>query len=113
MQALALFFLDMHGHGYTIAGIFFGGWLIPLGYLVFKSGFFPKTLGVLLMIASFGFLMDLFTASLFPRYEQAAYPFFALDAIAEVSFCLWLLIKGVNVERWKEQAGGAGVSIRT
>jgi hypothetical protein len=103
----------MHSHGYVIAGIFFGGWLLPLGYLVFKSGFFPKALGVLLMIASFGFLIDLFTTSLFPRYEAIAYPFLAVDAVAEVSFCLWLLLKGVNVERWKEKAGQAVASIRT
>ncbi len=104
LQALALFFLDMHGYGYVVAGIFFGGWLFPLGYLVFKSGFFPKTLGVLLMLACFGFLIDLFLTSLFPRHEAIAYPFLAVDPIAEISFCLWLLIKGVNVERWEKRA---------
>lgn len=113
LQALVLFFLNMHSYGYTVAGIFFGGWLLPLGYLVFKSGYLPKALGVLLMIATFGFLIDIFIASLFPRYEAIAYPFLAVDAVAEVLFCLWLLFKGVNVERWKEQAGEAGASIRT
>lgn len=105
-QALALFFLDMHGYGYVIANIFFGGWLLPLGWLVFKSGFFPKTLGVLLMAAPLGYLIPFFIAFLFPKYEVLAYPGLAVAVVAEVSFCLWLLIKGVNVERWREVAGG-------
>jgi hypothetical protein len=103
LQALALFFLDMHSHGYVVANIFFGGWLFPLGWLVFKSGFFPKILGVLLMFAAFGYLIPFFTAFLFPNYEVLAYPGLAVAVIAEVSFCLWLLIKGVNVERWEKR----------
>ncbi len=104
LQALVLFFLDMHGHGYVIANIFFGGWLFPLGYLVFKSGFFPKTLGVLLMLAAFGYLIPFFTTFLLPNYEVMAYPGLIVAVIAEVSFCLWLLIKGVNVEQWQKRA---------
>jgi len=103
-QALALFFLDMHGYGYVIANVFFGGWLFPMGYLVFKSGFFPKSLGVLLMLAAFGYLIPFFTAFLFPNYEVVAYPGLVVAVIAEVSFCLWLLIKGVKV-----QVGPVGV----
>lgn len=96
LRALVLLFLTMHSHGYAIAIIFFGGWLLPLGYLVFKSGYFPKILGVLLMIACVGYLIDVFLVFLFPSYEAIAYPGLAVAAIAEISFGLWLLFKGLQ-----------------
>jgi hypothetical protein len=104
LQALVLFFLNMHALGYAVAVIFFGGWLFPLGYLVYKSGFFPKTLGVLLMIAPVGYLMNFLTSSLFPEYEAISYPGLAVSTIAELSFCLWLLLKGVDVQKWNSNA---------
>jgi len=60
LQALALLFLRLYDRGGDIAYIFWGLWLFPLGYLVFKSGFFPRILGVLLMISCFGYLIDSF-----------------------------------------------------
>ena len=100
LQALVLFFLNMHTAGYLIAQIFFGLWLLPLGYLVFKSGFIPKIVGILLMIACFGYLIDVFTYFLIPSFELtiSEYTF-----IGEVVMLLWLLIKGVNVERWEKR----------
>ena len=57
LHALVMFFLDLHEYGVFIASIFCGLWLLPLGYLVFKSGYIPRILGVLLMIGCFGYLI--------------------------------------------------------
>jgi hypothetical protein len=58
VAALAALLLDMHGHGYLVAQIFFGLWLLPLGYLVYSSGYFPRPLGIMLMIGSAGYIAD-------------------------------------------------------
>jgi len=99
LQALMLLFLRLYNQGSTIAFIFWGLWLFPLGYLVFKSGFFPGILGVLLMMACFGYVINSF--SIFLGYTINAGMFAALG---EVLFILWLLIKGVDVEQWKKRA---------
>jgi len=98
LQAMALLFLRLHDRGATIATIFWGLWLFPMGYLVFKSGFFPRILGVLLMIACFGYLINSF--AIFLGYTVNVGLFAALG---EVLFILWLLIKGVNAEQWEKR----------
>lgn len=96
-DALALLFMDLHRHGYLIAQIFFGLWLLPLGYLVYKSGYFPRVLGILLMIGCFGYLADLVVVSLSPDLESNLSPYLALPAgLAEILFLLWLLVKGAK-----------------
>lgn len=98
LNALALFFLDLHKNGYLISQIFFGSWLIPLGYLVFKSGYFPRILGILLIVAAFGHLIDLFAQFLFPHYGAMVTSVVAAPiVIGEFSFCFWLLLKGARV----------------
>lgn len=100
LHALVMFFLDLHKHGYLIAQIFFGLWLLPLGFLVFKSGYFPRILGVLLMIASVALLIDFLLVFLFPNFAATISPIVLIPgAIAEISFCLWLLFKGVKVQQ--------------
>ena len=66
LQALVPLFLDLHEHGIGIAGMFYGLWLFPMGYLVFKSGFLPRILGVLLMIGGFGYLIAFLHSLFFP-----------------------------------------------
>jgi hypothetical protein len=99
LQALAYLFLRLHSRGSDIAYIFWGLWLFPLGYLVFKSGFLPKILGLLLMIACFGYLVDSFSTFLGSNVSIGMFA-----ALGEVLFILWLLIKGVNVEAWEKRA---------
>jgi hypothetical protein len=100
LHALALFFLNLHTYGYLIAQIFYGGWLLPLGYLVFKSGYFPRILGILLVIASFSYLIDFLTQIFFPDYVAIISPIVVMPAaIAEILFALWLLLKGVNIQQ--------------
>jgi hypothetical protein len=96
-QALSLLFLELHKYGYLIAGIFYGGWLLPLGYVVLKSVYFPKVLGILLMAATFGHWVGVVVELFLPSFKAVTYPAYGLASIAEVSFCLWLLIQGANV----------------
>jgi hypothetical protein len=93
LHALAMLFLNLHAYGILIAQIFWGLWLLPLGYLVFKSGFIPIILGVLLIIAGLGYIMDSLGKFLISNYNItiASYTF-----IGEVLLLLWLLIKGVK-----------------
>jgi len=96
LRALAMFFLDMHSYGYLFSAMFYGTWLFPLGYLVFTSGFFPKVLGVILMIAPLGHLMEIITDLFFPGFQALTYPGFAIVMLAEFSFCFWLVFKGAK-----------------
>jgi hypothetical protein len=100
LQAQLMLFLDLHEHGIHISGIFWGLWLFPMGYLIFKSGFLPKILGVLLMIGCFGYLIDSVTFFFFPSFE----PIVLYTFWGELLLPLWLLIKGVNVEKWEKCA---------
>jgi hypothetical protein len=96
--ALTGLFADMHRSGYLIAQMFFGLWLLPLGYLVLRSGWFPKVLGVLLIVGCFGYLVDLFAQFLAPGVAEVIEPFVvAPAAVGELSFIAWLLVKGVPV----------------
>jgi len=103
LNALAMLFLNLHKYGYTIAQIFFGLWLLPLGYLIFKSGYFPRILGILVMIACFGHLLEFFQVFLFPGYEVIAYPGLVAAMIGEFSFMFWLLIKGAKIPEMKSE----------
>jgi hypothetical protein len=98
-DALAMLFLDLHAQGYLVAGTFFGLWLLPLGYLLFRSGSAPRALGVLVMVGSFGYVADLVTRVLFPVAGETLGPVLVLpSALAEVSLALWLLVKGLNLQ---------------
>jgi hypothetical protein len=99
-QALVALFLGIHTYGVNIASIFWGLWLLPMGYLVFRSGFLPRILGVLLIIGGFGYLVDFFTHFLLPNYGVTVSQF---TFIGEILFPLWLLIKGVSTEQWKDR----------
>ena len=100
-QYLVGLFLDVREYGAYIAGIFWGLWLFPLGYLIFKSNFIPKILGVLLIIAGVGYLVDSFALFLIPQYGITITDY---TFIGEVTITLWLLIKGADVERWEKYA---------
>lgn len=101
LNALVLFFLNLHKADYLIAQVFFGLWSLPLGYLVYKSGFLPKIVGALLIVACFGYLVDVVTFSLFPTFDIILSEFIF---IGEPLLLAWLLVKGVNVEQWQARA---------
>jgi hypothetical protein len=97
-------FLNLHNNGIKIAGIFWGLWLFPYGFLVFKSGFLPRFIGVLLMIGCFGYLIQSFAGFLSPNLEVYTALLSALTSSGELLLPLWLLIKGVNVDQWEKRA---------
>ena len=106
LQALAYLSVKAHGYGFGIGLIFFGFVCLVNGYLIFKSGFFPKVIGVLMQIAGLGYLINSFALILAPSLENAIFPAILIPPfIGELSLCLWLIIKGVNSTRWKQKAG--------
>jgi hypothetical protein len=98
-------FLELHRFGNLTAGIFFGLWLFPLGLLVFQSGYFPRLLGILLMVGSLGYLVLFVQAFFFPGSERALWtnPFLVVTHFSELAMMLWLLIRGVNVDRFEKR----------
>jgi len=98
LYAQVTLFLNAFDYGWLFALVFFGIHLIVLGYLVFKSGHAPKILGVLLVIAGLGYLVDSFAQFLLPNYADYESIFLLIVAlpgtISELSFCFWLLFKG-------------------
>ncbi len=98
-QALVLFFLEMHRVGYLIAQIFFGLFLLPLGYLVYRSGLFPRVLGAILAIGSIGYLTQVAVTFAMPGLDSNAASIFGLaGGLAEMVFLLWLIVKGTSSE---------------
>ena len=98
LQALAMFFLYLYKNGFMIAQFFYAAWLFPLGYLVFKSGYLPKILGIILIVECFGWLMRPFQFFLLPAYVEISYLSFAIGFIGEFGLTLWLLIMGAKDE---------------
>jgi len=99
LQAQAILFVDLFKNGSTIAQIPYGVWLFPLGYLVYKSGFLPKILGILLIADCFGLLIYVCQRFLLPGYVVISYPCLVVSFIAEISLSLWLFIKGVKDQK--------------
>ncbi|UGV41376.1 DUF4386 domain-containing protein [Methanococcoides orientis] len=98
LHALVMFFFDLYTAGVWIATIFHGLWLLPFGYLVYKSGYIPRILGVLLIIGCFGYMIESFTFFLLPpSYVVITYPGLAVATIAELSITFWLLLKGGKI----------------
>ena len=96
LQAMAMSYLNLYTNGFLIAQIFFTAWLLPLGYLVYKSRFLPKFLGLLLILDFFGNMSWFLQGFLLPNYGILAYPGNVISFIAEISLTLWLLIMAVK-----------------
>ena len=104
ISGLVMLFLDAHSYGFTIGIAFLTLHVFILGYLIYQSGYFPKLLGVLFFAAGFGYLIDSFALLLSPNYATTPV-FLAIPiAIAELAFPLWLLIKGVNADKWEKRS---------
>ncbi len=101
-NALAMLFLNLRGSGFDVAGIFWGLWLFPLGLLVYRSGFLPRFLGVLLMIGCFAYLANSFTSLALPDYEDIVSRWAGPLQLGEVLFMLWLLIMGAKPKALKD-----------
>jgi len=93
-----MLYLNQYDNGILITTVFWGLWLLPFGYLVYKSGFLPKLLGILLMLGCFGYLINLFGNTLSSHYGASGISQYLglLPAIAEIGTCLWLLFVGAK-----------------
>ena len=101
LRVQATMFLELYNRGYGIAMVFFGCYCLLIGYLIFKSAFLPRVLGVLMAFSGVACL-----TFLIPPLAHTLYPYnLAVDALGEMALTLWLLVMGVNPQRWKEQAG--------
>jgi Domain of unknown function (DUF4386) len=108
LHALAYLPSDLSTIDYSIYGVFYGFDILCVAYLVYKSTFMPRVIGVLLAIDTLAYLVGGFTDFLAPGVAAHLVPWIGLPTIAgEGSLCLWLLVAGVNVERWKERATAA------
>jgi hypothetical protein len=108
LQALALMSLKLSAEGLNICMVFFGFYCILIGYLIFRSTFLPRIIGVLLVIAGICYLINSFTTFLAPAFAAHLYPYILIPGGPELVLAFWLLVMGVNVQRWTEQAGAAG-----
>jgi hypothetical protein len=99
-NAIVLLLLDAHHYGLLIGQIFFGLWLAPLGVLAYRSGMFPKALGVVLIAACMSYLLDVLAAFLAPDLGKTIHGYLTiLPAIAEPAMVLYLLVIGVKTGR--------------
>ncbi|HSU89922.1 MAG TPA: DUF4386 domain-containing protein [Sporolactobacillaceae bacterium] len=105
LQALALLFVNLHAYGFAISLTIFSFVLLLEGYLIFNSGYFPKTLGVFVAIAAICYLTNSFALFLAPVFQAKIFPTILIPSfIGELSLCLWLLVMGVNVPKWEDKA---------
>ncbi len=95
LQAMAMYFIHLHESGFMISQFFFSAWLFPLGYVVYKSGFLPRILGIVLMVECFGWFLYPLQYFLFPSTMIVTISS-TIGFIGEFSLTLWLLVKGVN-----------------
>lgn len=108
LAALALVFLETHGYGYAVGLLFFAAHCLLLGWLVLRSGYVPRVLGGLLVVAAVGYLADTLARTLLADYAAFEGVFTAVvftpAFVAELSFCLWLLVKGVRIPELRRPA---------
>jgi hypothetical protein len=108
VQALVSLPLSLQQMSYNIQQVFYAGDLLTAGYLVFRSTFVPRTVGVGLWIGALCYLTYSFASFLAPGFAAHLVPYIQLPSgLAELSLCLWFLVMGVNVSRWEKQASQA------
>lgn len=104
LNALVHLFMDVNAFVILIWGLLFGFHLLLLGYLVYQSGFWPKVLGILLVIGGIGYLLQSYGHLLAPQFDSTLATVVLLLSIpGELAFTIWLLWKGLDGERWQER----------
>lgn len=113
-HALALLAMKLHGNGYSICLFFFAFACLSAGYLIFRSAFLPKFLGVLMSIAGVAYFFHSLAHFLAPVLAGKLFALVFIPAfVAEFGLALWLLVKGVDEEKWWESARGSFEAPRT
>ena len=96
LEGIAYLFVRLQSYGIQIIQIFWGLWLIPMGILIYRSGFIPKVISISVWLAAFGYLMSNFTFILLPQYQAALSPIIAGLELFELSIIFWLVIVGAR-----------------
>lgn len=110
LHALAYAFIRLHAYGFGLSLIFFGCVCLVWGYLIRRSGLFPVLIGWLMQVAGVCYLVNSFALLAAPTVAAALFPAILLPPlVAEASFCLWLLLKGVDRQRWLALARPEGL----
>lgn len=105
LHALSQLAIKMHGYGFAIGLIFFGFACLVRGYLMYRSGYFPKALGILMAFAGLSYLLNSFAMLLAPALAATLFPVVLVPAfIGELALSLWLIVKGVNLAQWQQIA---------
>jgi hypothetical protein len=104
LQAIALMLLNWNVQSYNTYLVFFGFWCIVIGYLIFRSTFLPRILGVGMALAGLGY-----TPYLYPPLANYLFPYNLVLGVGELTLVLWLLIVGVDAQRWNKQASAGGI----
>jgi Domain of unknown function (DUF4386) len=102
VYAIALVILKMYSQCFGVSLVLFGCYCLLIGYLIWNSGFLPRILGAGMALAGLGWL-----TFLSPPFAQSLSPYIQLSGIGELALTLWLLVAGVDAERWKVQAGAS------
>jgi hypothetical protein len=109
LQALGVLFVRLRIFGFDVALVFFGLHCLLIGYLLFRSTFFPRILGVGLVIAGLGYVANILVTAIPPALAAHLFPYVMLPAgVAEIALTVWLITVGLNVSRWEELAGAVG-----
>jgi hypothetical protein len=106
LTAMVSLSLKSHDIGYGLGLLLFGPFFLVAGYLIFKSTYFPRAIGILYQIGGVAYMVNGFVLILAPRIAAQMFAVIVLPCfVGEVSFCLWLLIRGVNIRKWNERVG--------
>jgi hypothetical protein len=104
LYAMTSLSVKLHSYGFGVSLIFFAWVCIVWGVLIFRSGYLPKAIGVLMQIAGACYLMNSFALLLYPPLANRLLPAILIPAlVGEASLCLWLIVRGVNVEKWNRR----------
>ena len=108
LHALSYLAIKAHGYGFGIGLVFFGFACLLRGYLIFRSGYLPKALGALLALAGLSYLINSFALLLAPDWAGSIFPGILVPAlVGELSLCLWLIFKGLDIGRWQQRLASA------
>lgn len=111
LEAHSYMALSLQGIGFSVALTFFGGTCIARGWLIIRSGFFPRVIGLFLMMEGVAYLVNSFGNFLAPAFAARFFSVLLVFGLAEVALCLWLLFRGVDVRKWYERAGYLDTSV--
>jgi hypothetical protein len=107
LGAMALLSMNAHSVGFAVALLFFGASCVVLGYLIFKSAFFPRVIGALVAVAGVCYVVNSLAFILSPAVSSMLFPAILIPAfVGEVVFALWLAVKGVSVPEWQARHRG-------